>query len=159
MAQTHKRGVSTMSDVTTVDPVPAYSGSVFAVEISSDTVRSLVTLSGELDLASAPHLQQILDQLCRDVYPQIELDLSRLQFLGAAGLTMFLRADEQLRNTGGRLILNRPGQRIRRVLAITELDTVLTIQETARTPDHPTTNGIGKVSSPTDASTNGRRQR
>lgn len=134
-----------MSDVTRVGPVPANSGSVFVAEISSDTVRSLVTLSGELDVASAPNLQQILDQLCRDGYPEIVLDLSGLQFVSAAGLTVFLCADEQLGNTGGRLILNRPGRRIRRVLAITELDTVLTIRETACTLDQPTTNGIGEV--------------
>lgn len=148
-----------MSEVTRVGPLPAYSGSVFVAEISSDTVRSLVTLSGELDLASAPNLQQILDQLCRDGYPEIVLDLFGLQFLSAAGLTVFLRADEQLRNTGGRLILNRAGRRIRRVLAITELDTVLTIRETACTLDQPTTNGIAEVASPMDASTKGRRQR
>lgn len=90
--------------------------------------RSWVTLRGELDLASAPHLRQVLDQLCRAGYPEIVLDLSGLEFLSAAGLTVLHRVDRHLRAANGRLILYRPGPRARRVLAITGLDTVLTIQ-------------------------------
>ncbi|MDQ4092730.1 MAG: STAS domain-containing protein, partial [Actinomycetota bacterium] len=75
-----------------------------------------------------PYLQRVLDELCRDGVQEIVLDLVKLEFLSATGLEVFVRADDQLRATGGRLILNRPGPRIRRVLAITELDTVLTIR-------------------------------
>lgn len=120
-------GVSAMGDDMRTGPVWADGGPTFGVEVSSEAVRSWVTLSGELDLASAPYLQQILDQLCRDGFPEVVLDLAGLKFLGVVGLEVFLRADDQLRATGGRLILNRPGRLVRRVLAITELDTVLTI--------------------------------
>jgi anti-sigma B factor antagonist len=116
-----------MGDDMRTGPVWADGGPTFGVEVSSEAVRSWVTLSGELDLASAPYLQQILDQLCRDGFPEVVLDLAGLKFLGVVGLEVFLRADDQLRATGGRLILNRPGRLVRRVLAITELDTVLTI--------------------------------
>jgi hypothetical protein len=58
----------------------------FGVQVCSQDRRSWVILCGELDLASAPHLQQVLDQLCRDGYSEIVLDLSGLDFLGAAGL-------------------------------------------------------------------------
>lgn len=56
------------------------------------------------------------------------LDLARLDFLSATGLEVFVRADDYLRATGGRLVLDRPTPRARRILAITELDTVLTIR-------------------------------
>jgi anti-sigma B factor antagonist len=130
VARTHETGVSTMGKVKgtgsgRVDPT------VFAVEISSDAQGSRVTLSGELDLVSAPYLQQVLDQLCRQRPPDIVLDLSGLKFLSAAGLSVFLRADAHLRADGGRLILTRPGRLVRQMLAITELDTVLTIREEA----------------------------
>lgn len=123
---------------------------VFAVEFSSNAQRARVTLSGELDLTSAPRLQQLLDQLCRENHWEIVLDLAGLEFLSAAGLSVFPRADDQLRAEGGRLILTHAGRRVRRVLAITQLDTVLTIQEAARDLDHASTNGIGERSSPTD---------
>ena len=151
-------GVSTMGEV-----MGTGSGrvgpTVFAIEVGSDAERTRVTLSGDLDLASAPWLQQVLDQLCREDHREIVLDLSGLEFLSAVGLTVFLRADDQLRADGSRLILTHPGRRVRRVLAITELDTVLTIQEeAARDLDQASTNGIGELSSPTNTATNKRRQ-
>ncbi|MGH3896955.1 MAG: STAS domain-containing protein [Pseudonocardiaceae bacterium] len=87
-----------------------------------------MTLTGELDLASAPHLQQVLDELYREGFQEIVLDLVGLDFLSTIGLEMFVRTDEQFRAAGGRLIVDWPGSRIRRVLAITQLDTVLTIR-------------------------------
>lgn len=121
-------------------------GLMFDVEVRSDTERSRVALIGELDLASAPHLQQVLDGLRRDGFPEIVLDLARLDFLSATGLEVFVHADEQLRATGGRLILTRPGPRARRVLAITELDTVLTIRPVASDSLDPITNGTSQAS-------------
>ena len=109
-------------------PIRGVDGPVFRVQVCSEAWRSWVTLRGELDRATAPRLQQVLDQLCRDGYPEIVLDLFELTFLGAAGLTVFHRVDHQLRATNGRLILHRPGWLARRVLAITGLDTVLTIR-------------------------------
>jgi anti-sigma B factor antagonist len=103
-------------------------GPRFGVAVCSGAARSWVTLTGELDLASAPRLQQVLDQLCRDGFQEVVLDLSGLDFLSAIGLGVFISVDEQLRAAGGRLILNRPGPLARRVLAITKLDTVLTIR-------------------------------
>jgi anti-anti-sigma factor len=117
-----------MGDVSKIAAVRVDGGPECAVTISSDALGSQVTLCGELDLASAPDLHQVLDRLCRDGFPEIGIDLSGLEFLTAAGLAVFHRADEHLRAAGGRLILHRPGRLARRVLAITELDTVLTIR-------------------------------
>jgi anti-sigma B factor antagonist len=126
-------GVSAMGD-------GLWRGPVFGVQVRSKARRSWVSLRGELDLLSAPYLQQVLDQLCRDGYPKIVLDLSGLEFLGAAGLTVFHRVDDHLHAAGGRLILHRPGWLARRALTITGLDKVLTIRPaTARhlTGDQP----------------------
>ena len=75
-----------------------------------------------------PNLQQVLDQLCRDGYPEIVLDMSGLEFLGAAALAVIYLIDEQQRAVNGRLIVHRPRQLARHTLAVTGLDTVLTIQ-------------------------------
>jgi anti-sigma B factor antagonist len=93
-----------------------------------DTACSCVRLRGELDLATASHLEQRLDRLRRDGHRQLILDMSGLEFLSAAGLTVLLRADQALRALGGRLILTGPTRIARRVLTITELDATLDIQ-------------------------------
>lgn len=82
----------------------------------------------ELDLATAPELERLLDQLCRDGHRQFIVDLPGLEFLDAAGLSVLLQADRALHAAGGRLVLTRPTGMTRRVLAITGLDTTLTIQ-------------------------------
>ncbi|HEV7828250.1 MAG TPA: STAS domain-containing protein [Pseudonocardiaceae bacterium] len=98
---------------------------------SSGTARS-VQLRGELDLNTAPRLEQLLDRLRCDGHRQVILDLSALEFLSAAGLTVFLRADQALCAVGGRLVLTWPTRMARRVLAITGLDTTLSIQPAGR---------------------------
>ncbi|MDQ4033799.1 MAG: STAS domain-containing protein [Actinomycetota bacterium] len=106
-----------------------------------------MALIGELDLASAPHLQRVLDELRRDGSQEIVLDLASLDFLSATGLEVFVRADEQLRAAGGRLVLNRPGRRARRILAITGLDAVLTIRPvTSGGLDATVTSGVSQAS-------------
>jgi anti-sigma B factor antagonist len=133
-----------MGDDARINRVQVNGRPVFGVEVCSEALRSWVMLTGELDLASSPHLQQVLDQLCRDGFQEVVLDLAGLDFLSAIGLEVFVRADDQLRAAGGRLILRRPGPRVRRLLAITELDTVLTIQPvTSPSRDYVATSGLG----------------
>lgn len=112
----------------------------FDAVVCTDTAGSRVQLRGELDLATAPQLARLLDQLRRDGHRQITLDLSGLEFLSASGLTVFLRTDQALRAVGGQLVLTRTTRMARRVLAITGLDTTLSIQPVERewvsTVDH-----------------------
>lgn len=130
MARTDEHGVPVMGDELRSGPVHGDGGPVFGMQVWSETTGSGVSVRGELDVATAPHLQQVLDRLCRDGGPDIVLDLSGLTFLSAAGLTVLHHVDGHLRATGGRLILHRPGWLTRRVLAITNLETVLTIRPT-----------------------------
>ena len=136
-----------MGDNSGIGSVRNGRGPMFGVEVCSDIDRSRVALVGELDLASAPHLQRVLDELHQDGFQEIVLDLARLDFLSATGLEVFVHADDQLRATGGRLILNRPGPRARRVLEITGLDVVLTIRPvTSGSLDPAVISGVSQTS-------------
>jgi anti-sigma B factor antagonist len=101
----------------------------FDVVLSTDTAGSCVQLCSELDVVTASDLERLLNQLRRGGYRQVTLDLSRLEFLSAAGLSVLLRADHALHAAGGRLVLTRPTGMARRILAITGLDTTLTIHK------------------------------
>jgi stage II sporulation protein AA (anti-sigma F factor antagonist) len=99
------------------------------VMISTGAARSYVVLRGELDLTTAPRLEQLLGRLRREGNRQIIVDLSGVEFLSAAGLTVLLRAEQALCALGGRLVLTRPTCIVCRVLAITGLDATLNIQD------------------------------
>jgi anti-sigma B factor antagonist len=89
--------------------------------------RITVQLSGELDMASAPRLERRLDQLRRDGAQLITLDLSGVEFLAAAGLSVFIGANQAQQAAGGRLLLTRPTRMTGHVLAMTGLDTMVSI--------------------------------
>ena len=136
-----------MRNSSRIRPIHNGRGSVFGMEIRSDIHCSRVALIGELDLASAPQLQRVLDELRRDGFAEIVLDLAKLDFLSATGLEVFVHTDDQLRAVGKRLVLTRPGPRARRILAITGLDTVLTIRPvTSGSFDATVASGVSQAS-------------
>jgi anti-anti-sigma factor len=83
----------------------------------------VVVLAGELDMATAPSLTQTLDGI--DHATTIILDLSKLSFIDSHGVRALLA-----RAGADRLVVLRPSDHIRRVLALTCADRVLTIRET-----------------------------
>ena len=84
---------------------------------------TLVTIAGEIDIATVPALRRHLLTLpdCSTV-----LDLSGVQLLSAAGLTELLDLRDRLARADARLTLAAAPRLVRRVLAITGLaDTMM----------------------------------
>ena len=86
-----------------------------------------IAMTGELDLATAPLIGDTFHRINSAQPLHVHLDLSGLNFCDAAGLSTFLAADRLLRATGGRLTLIQPSPQIRRLLTLTKLDEILTI--------------------------------
>jgi anti-sigma B factor antagonist len=86
-----------------------------------------VELAGELDLATAPKLEDELRRV-EGANPQlIALDLRPLTFMDSSGLRALLAADARAKDAGRRLVLVRGDERVQRVLRITRLDERLEI--------------------------------
>ena len=86
-----------------------------------------IALTGELDLATAPLIGDTFDRINGAQPVHVHFDLSGVNFCDAAGLSAFLAADRVLRAAGGRLSLIQPSPQILRLLTITKLDEILTI--------------------------------
>ena len=86
-------------------------------------------LAGELDLATAPKLEDELRRVEGDGPSVIVLDLRPLAFMDSSGLRALLAADGRAREAGRRLVLVRGDERVQRVLKITRLDERLEIVE------------------------------
>jgi anti-sigma B factor antagonist len=91
----------------------------------------LVALSGELDLASAPKLDDEPKHVEDRGPAVIVLDLQELSFMDSSGLRAVLSADARAREAGRRLVLVRGDERVQRVLRITRLDERLEIVDSA----------------------------
>lgn len=79
---------------------------------------TVLTLSGELDMASSPKLEQALERIQPHKRSQVVLDLGRVEFVDVAGLRVLLGAEQRARKLGIRLILVNVGSNIRRLLAL-----------------------------------------
>jgi anti-sigma B factor antagonist len=111
--------------------VPSRGGSAgdgLALVAVGDLSGARILVIGELDCGTAPRLTRLLGDLLDAGYRRIDLDLSRLAFLAAAGLTVFCEATARCDEAGGRLRLTGVTPRISRILGITGLDTVLAVQ-------------------------------
>lgn len=78
-------------------------------------------LAGEMDLATAGQLVEIVRSLSVGNLKQVRLNLSDLAFVDAAGLTALLQVKALVRARDGRLFLYRPSSALVRFLAITGL--------------------------------------
>jgi anti-sigma B factor antagonist len=81
----------------------------------------VLTLAGELDLATAPVLQERLDATLQGG-AVVVIDLSGLSFIDSSGLGMLVQAERRLRESGGQLVLVRGPRAAHRPFELTGLD-------------------------------------
>jgi anti-sigma B factor antagonist len=114
---------------------PLGDGLTLHVVGDAPVVRVLVV--GELDSRTAPRLTRCLRDLLDSGRRRIDLDLSGTTFVAAAGLTAFREAALRAEQVAGGVRLTAVPSRVRRILAITALDTVIEVQVTAGASAEP----------------------
>jgi anti-sigma B factor antagonist len=80
---------------------------------SLDRGVTRVRLTGEVDIATAPRLQQTLDELVREGHTRLLIDLSDATFIDSTGLGVLLHTVKQLRRRRGRLAVLCPDRAMR----------------------------------------------
>lgn len=103
-----------------------------AVRVNSEDVgdRSVVTVSGEIDVASADGLRERLNQLVSAGRTSLVVDLTAVDFMDSTGLGVLVGMLKKVRSAGGRLDLVIDGDRLLRLFRLTSLDQVFTIHPT-----------------------------
>ena len=88
----------------------------------------VVSVEGELDLHTAPELEQALGTILVRGGRNVVVDLVDLVFIDSTALATLVRAQPRFRSKGGRLLLVTEDRRILRTLQITGLDRVFDIE-------------------------------
>ncbi|GAA2764165.1 hypothetical protein GCM10010103_32060 [Streptomyces paradoxus] len=83
------------------------------------TTRSLITLSGEIDLATAPLVRAALAECLNDGMGITDVDLTGVTFCDASGLNVFLTASGLATEAGTILRLHHPPPIMARIIEIT----------------------------------------
>jgi anti-sigma B factor antagonist len=99
----------------------------FVIDVHQLEGRSVVALTGELDLATAPELRERLGLLSEEGKNQVTLDLTHLDFVDSTGLSVFVMAFNRAQAGGGSLIIRNPSLPVMRIFEITGLTSVFTI--------------------------------
>ena len=99
----------------------------FSVETHTNGRAITLTVSGELDLLSAPVLEQALGRLTEPDVDLIILDLRGLAFMDSTGLHLLVQAQQRAHDSGRSFALVRAGEQVQRLLDVTGVGDVLTI--------------------------------
>ena len=90
----------------------------------------LISLSGEVDLYTAPDFKQQLLQVIGDGARQVIVDFSQTTFIDSTTLGVLVGGVKRLRPNGGQLSLVCSDRNITKIFEITGLDRVFTIYAT-----------------------------
>ena len=101
----------------------------FRVEVRSEDRATVIAVSGELDLASSPALQEELDRVSPDSELLI-IDLRELDFMDSTGLSVLVRAHQRAEEQGRRLAMVKGPQQVQRLLSLTGVADRLTLVDT-----------------------------
>ena len=96
----------------------------FALHTDQDGDAAVVRVVGELDLATAPQLRELLANLVARGSRHVTLDLADMDFIDSTGLKVFVAGLQRLRDRGGELALQSPSAAALRVFEITGLTTI-----------------------------------
>ncbi|MCU1498892.1 MAG: anti-sigma factor antagonist [Acidimicrobiales bacterium] len=87
-----------------------------------------ISLTGELDPATAPELEEAIEAVLAEGTTRLVLDLGRLTFLDSSGLRVFVTARQALGERDGELVLRGPSANTQRLLDITGLGELITVE-------------------------------
>jgi anti-sigma B factor antagonist len=99
----------------------------FGVDSQTSGRTVTLALNGELDLVSAPMLEQALDRTYESDAELIIVDLRGLEFMDSTGLHRLVAAQHRLLDRGRRLALVKGGDQVHRLFELTGIGELFTI--------------------------------
>ena len=101
----------------------------FGIDVQQRDGCAVLSVSGEVDLATAPQLRQQLVDLVTDGHRCIVVDLSGTDFLDSTGLGALVAGLKRLRAHDGEMRVVCTTPRVRKVFELTHVDRVLPLFE------------------------------
>ncbi len=90
--------------------------------------RTVVAISGELDVATSPELEREVLALLQEGVSEVVVDASGVDFIDASGIGVLVGGVNLARETGGQLVLRGTSEATRRLLDLLDLNGALPIE-------------------------------
>ena len=97
------------------------------LESQTNGAVATVTVRGEIDLATAPQLREVLHELIQGGAQEIVLDCHGLEFLDSSGIGLLVASRKRL-GAGGSLVIDSPPDHVRKVLELTGVTKELSVR-------------------------------
>jgi anti-anti-sigma factor len=92
---------------------------IMSLSLANHSDIHTITVSGELDLSTAPLLTELVERVAADHPDQVIIDMANVTFFCAAGLNALIQAHKTITGAGGQLVLRAPSPQTKRILTIT----------------------------------------
>jgi anti-sigma B factor antagonist len=102
----------------------------FHVDVRHDQRAPVITVSGELDLASSPELEAELARVECTAPELVVVDLSGLEFMDSTGLAVVVNAHRRAKRDGRRFAIVRGAEPVQRLMSLTGVDRTITLADT-----------------------------
>jgi len=102
------------------------------MEISTEELKqvSVMAVTGRVDSATAPELENSLKKLVEAAKTQIVLDLKNVEYMSSAGLRAMVSTLKAVKRVNGDLRLASPSPRVEEVLRLAGLTSIFSIHPT-----------------------------
>lgn len=97
------------------------------IDVKKQPSKAIVTLSGEIDLYTAPQIKEELLPLTMET-SLLEIDLTEVSYLDSTGLGVFIHLLKSIKEHEHEMKLLNPQKKVLRLFTITGLDKVLNVQ-------------------------------
>jgi anti-sigma B factor antagonist len=101
-------------------------GTPFDLAVSEEPGTVVITVCGELDLATAPELREACAQAVKGSADTVRVDLGGLTFLDSSGISVLVETHRDLEAREATLVLHQVGDRTKRVLEVAGLSEFFT---------------------------------
>lgn len=102
----------------------------FRVDVRIEGRAAIIVVTGELDLASSPELEEQLDEVWASDAELLVIDLRELEFMDSTGLSIIVSAHQRLGDSGRKLSVVKGSQQVQRLLDLTGVSERLQLVDT-----------------------------
>jgi anti-sigma B factor antagonist len=92
------------------------------LEVDDDGSVVTVRVIGELDISNVEQLRACFFEIFDSGRRQVVADLAELDFMDSTGLGVMVAGLKRFRSDGGRLVVQNPAPRVRKIFELTMLD-------------------------------------
>lgn len=100
----------------------------FHADVTASGEEIEVRVHGDVDVHTAARLSEQLGELVASQSRRIVVDLRDVPFCDSTGLSVLVRSSTKMRDSGRALVLKTPSPQVRRILDITGLEPLFTIE-------------------------------